>query len=107
MEIEQSSHPFTENGFKDIDLGVTFFRAMQLGTIDLKDPVTVSKVQEIADFLEDQEDPGFVLQSLMASNKSHELRNIDHIYTFVLLNKEKNALMNKLDSLNKQLKYYE
>jgi len=102
------THPFTDSGIKDIGLGVALFDALKINPAKLADDNFLSsKVQRIAQFLEGQPDPQFLITRLVNSNKSPNIDNIDHFVSFINLETERVSKEKELDLIEDQLRHYE
>lgn len=102
-----SGTEFSDIGANDIELGMTLYNATGLGHMEMKDPANISKLKEVAEFFENHPDPIFAINSVKNSNKNPNVNNLEHLLTYVRLQKEKFSLLNKIEDLKNQLKYYE
>ena len=98
---------FSEMGVNNIELGVALHRYLGLNSIENQQPDNMNKVREISEFFNDHPEAVGTLERVARSNKNPNIKNVDHLLSFVSLSKEKFSLLNKIDDLNKQLKFYE
>lgn len=91
-------------GTNNMELGVALFDA--IGGISDKDPVAVSQIQEVADFFDGMPDAVETLRRVAQSNKNPNIKNLEHLTAFVLLSKKKLGILDSLDDINNELKYY-
>lgn len=103
----QSENPFSDIGFRDPMLGAEIFTLLKVSDSTLKDPSQVTKLQEIAGFLNGYEDAGFVVERALRKNPSKGMNEIDAILSFVKLHKERASTKEKLALVERELSYYE
>ena len=97
---------FTDMGFRDILIGSELFRALKISEGDMLSPITVSQIQEIANFLNDDIDPMFTIDRLSRSNKNPSRSNIEHFSSFIKLSNNKQELKKTLEEVDRQLEFY-
>lgn len=95
-----------ELGANDILVGTELFRTLKMTSGDMTDPQKFHKMREITKFLNEHPDPLFIIGSVTRSNNNPNRENLDHLFDFVQLTKEKGALSDKLDNINNELKLY-
>lgn len=95
---------YEEMNTKDMELGVALYDA--IGGLADKDPGDEMRIQEMADFFNDYPDAVDVLKRVSRSNTNPNVKNIDHLNAFVLLHKKKLNILDSLDEINNELKYY-
>ena len=95
-----------ENNFKDIIVGTELFRSLGVNDYELKDSVSSQKLMEIASFLNEHPDPLFVI-SKVRNNKNRNMSNLDFLSGYVGLQRRKSDALKKVESINKDLSYYE
>ena len=95
---------FGEMGADNLDLGVALYDA--IGGISDKDPIKASQIQEVSDFFNGHPDAIDTVNRVIRSNKNPNINNLDHLTAFVLLNKKKLEILDGLDNINNELKYY-
>ncbi len=97
---------FEQIGVSDLETGVALFNATGLSSHHLADPITRGKLQEIAEFFRDAPDPAALINSVTRTNKSPSINNLDHLFGFVKLSKEKVVMQNEITRLDSELKFY-
>jgi len=95
---------FEELGTRNLDLGVALHDA--IGGLADKTPNDIMQIQEVADFFNDFPDAIDTLKRVARSNNNPNIKNLEHITAFMLLNKKKLEVMDSLDNINNELKYY-
>lgn len=98
--------PILENS-TDLATGVHLSDALRLSSWELNEPVNMSKLQEISQYLNGHPDPSFLIQVLKRSSSKVSTPAIDHFYGYVQLQKQKAGLMENINKLEKEIKYYE
>jgi hypothetical protein len=88
----------------DIGIGVELYNAV--GFQDTNDSLNVNKLKEIADFFEGRPGGAWEIKSVVGKKTNQDIKNLDHLMTYVSLNKKKAELSGELDKLEKELKYY-
>ena len=106
-DITTQSPTFSNIGIENFEIGTYLFKALNVGAYELSDPQNAHKLAEISNFLENDLDPNFTISSVIRSNKSPNIKNIDHLYGYVKLKQSKMELQTKIEELDNQLKYYE
>jgi hypothetical protein len=107
MEEQTTGLTFSDHGINDIETGVHLYNALGIGQGELGSPKYTAQLREIAQFLEVQPDPQFIINSVLKSKRNPEIKNIDHLWNYVRLSKEKGELEDKISLLSKELKFYE
>lgn len=88
-------------------IGAHLFKTLNVSPYAVSaDPSLFAKVRQIADFFSGHPDPLFVIDSVSRSNKNPNIKQVDHLASYVKLSKDKFAYLSKLDQLDKELKYY-
>ncbi len=105
--LTTDSTSFTDMGVNDIELGVILHQTLGLGEFDLQIPDNMNKLREIAEFMNIHPDAVGTVQRVGRSNKNPNTSQIDHMMAFVALSKEKLRVLDGLDDINNQLKFYE
>lgn len=95
---------FEEMGTNNLELGVALHNA--IGGMADKDPIAVTQIQDVADFFSKIPDAVDTLRRVAASNKNPNVKNLEHLTAFVLLSKKKLGILDSLDEINNELKYY-
>ena len=95
---------FEEIGTTNMDLGVALHDT--IGGIADKSPSDIMQIQEVADFFNDFPEAVDTLKRVARSNTNPNIKQLDHLTAFVLLNKKKLGILNNLDDINNELKYY-
>lgn len=97
---------FDDNGVNDTELGVVLFSQLGLSDGELSSPMNQMKIKEISAFLDGHPDPLFVVNSVLRSNTNPDIKNVDHLLTFVKLQTQKQGLVDQLEENKKQLSFY-
>ena len=105
--LTQDNTTFSDMGVNDIEIGVALHKTLALNEFDLSMPEKMRQLQEIAEFMNDHPDAVGTIERVARSNKNPNISNLDHMIGFVALSKQKLGILNKLDEINNQLKYYE
>ena len=95
----------SQTGFNDISKATEVISAMGLNRFDLEDNLTLSKVKDIANFMNDIDEPAFLATSVLKKNKGGQ-KNIDYLYSYVKLAKDKANAEENLRKLEKELSFY-
>lgn len=98
---------FTEMGVNDIELGVTLHKVLGLNEMDLAMPDKMRALQDIAEFMNEYPDAIATVERVARSNKNPNISNLDHMLGFISLSKEKLKVLDSLDNINNQLRFYE
>ena len=106
-ETQQYNSPFEDLEVNDMEVGVELYKALNLSRAEFADGTQTAKLKDIAEFLNNHPDPVFIIRSVIRSNKNPNIKNIDHLWTYVQLNNKKRDLENRINKLNNELKYYE
>jgi len=93
-----------EVGANSLELGVALHKAV--GGLSDKDPVTINQIQDVAEFFNNHPDAVDTMGRVTRSNKNPNISNLDHLTTYMLLSKKKMSIMDSLDNINNELKYY-
>lgn len=88
----------------NMELGVALHDS--IGGLTDKSPTDLMQIQEVVEFFNDFPDATETLKRVAQSNRNPNIKNLDHLTAFVLLNKKKLEAMDRLDTLNNELKYY-
>ena len=105
--LTQSNTTFTDMGVDDIEVGVSLHKALGLNEFDLSMPDKMRQLQEIAEFMNIHPDAVGTVERVARSNKNPNISQLDHMLGFVSLSKEKLKILDGLDNINNQLKFYE
>ena len=105
--LTTQSTSFSEMGVDDIELGVVLHRTLELNEFDLSMPDKMNRVKEISEFMNQHPDAISTIERVARSNRNPNISQLDHLTSFVSLSKEKLRILDGLDSINNQLKYYE
>ena len=95
---------FEEMGTNSLDLGVAINDA--IGGLQDKTPSDGIMIQEISEFFNDFPDSIETINRVVRSNRNPNIKNLEHLTAFMLLNKKKLSIMDNLDDINNELKYY-
>lgn len=98
---------FSELGFRDVGVASEAFRLLKVGDAELMNPKELSKIREIAEFFNDVPEADFALSRLVRKANNPNLKPLDHIWSYVALQKNKRSIEDKLKSLNHELSFYE
>ena len=88
----------------DIGIGVELYNAV--GGFDATDSLNAQKLKEISDFFENRQGGAWEIKSIVGRKTNQDIKNIDHLLNYVVMNKKKSQLSEELDKLDKELKYY-
>ena len=91
-------------GANSLELGTALHSAV--GGISDKDPIKISQIQEIAEFFNNHPDAVETMGRVSRSNSNPNLSNLEHLTTYVLLSKKRMGIMDSLENINNELKYY-
>lgn len=80
--------------------------AMDVNSDDLIDPKDLYKFQDIVSFFSGKEDKRFIINSLIMK-MGGKVDAISHVWNYVQLRKEHIDVRERLEQLQKELKYYE
>lgn len=94
-----------DNGFKDVLVGTELFRALDITGRELSSPIQVEKIKEIAGYLNEHQDPMFVIGRIR--NNKGTMPNLDYLASYVKLNKTRSELQGQLERVDKDLKFYD
>lgn len=94
-----------DNGFKDVLVGTELFRALDITSKELSSTIQVGKIKEIASFLNDHQDPMFVIGRIRHNKGT--MPNLDYLASYVKLHKTKTELQGQLEKIDKDLKFYD
>lgn len=94
-----------DNGFKDVLVGTELFRALDITQKELMSPIQMDKIKEIAGYLNEHQDPMFVIGRIR--NNKGTMPNLDYLTSYVKLNKQKGELSRQLEQVEKDIKFYE
>ena len=95
----------TDAGFKSIEVGAMLFSALKLPTYEISEPGTFEKIKEVAEFLNDHEDPSFIISQLSRRVMDGK-QKLDFLTGLAKLEKEKEFMKRKLSNIDKELKHY-
>lgn len=93
-----------EIGANSLDLGVALHKAV--GGLVTKSPNEVTQIQELAEFFNEHPDAVEVLGRITRSNQNPNIKQLDHLTSYMLLSKKKLGILDSLDNINNELKYY-
>jgi len=105
--LTQSNTSFSDMGVNDIELGVVLHRTLGINEFDLSMPDNMNKLREISEFMNQHPDAVSTVERVARSNRNPNTSQLDHMMGFVSLSKEKLRILDGLDNINNQLKYYE
>ena len=105
--LTTQSTSFTDMGVNDIGLGVALHETLGLNEFDLQIPGNMNKLREIAEFMNEYPEAISTVERVARANKNPNIKNIDHMISFVAISKEKLRILDGLDDINNQLKHYE
>lgn len=88
----------------NLEIGVALYQAV--GNIDAESHLNVAKMKEIADFFNNRPGGAWELKTAVNKKTNGDISNLDHLLTYVSLNKQRQEAANKLEELDKQLKMY-
>jgi len=91
-------------GANNLELGVALHQA--IGGLHDKGEIEISQIQDVAEFFNDYPNAVETLNRVAQSNKNPNIKNLDHLTAFVLLSKKKLSILDSLDKINNELKYY-
>lgn len=98
--------PFSQMGTEDPILGTEVFNALSLSLEDISFPGQQMKMKEITDFASKFED-GMQMIRMAMMKKPGSIPSIDHIYTYVSLQKKRLGLKGELGKIEEELGLYE
>ncbi len=98
---------FADLGFRDVGVGSEAFRLLKIGDAELMNPKELSKIREIAEFFNDVPEADFALSRLVRKADNPNLKPLDHIWSYVALQKNKRDIEGKLKSITNELSFYE
>lgn len=105
MENYATEQPF--DNFRDIEIGATLFKALQMSHLAMQDSREMAKINEIAEYVNTLPDPIWAIQRVAKGTaKLGDQKPIDHFLSYVRLEKEKGALAEKIKILDKELSLY-
>lgn len=107
MENEvNTTHPFTESGFTDIEKATEMFSALKIDNQNLRTVDTV-KLREVAEFVESFEDGLNASLGVLRRRINGDISPLDHLHGYIRLQKQKMALQGQIEALNKELSFYQ
>ena len=93
-------------GTQDAILATEIFETLGLSMEDIHFPGQHMKLQEITDFISQFED-GMTMVRVAMMKKPTEIASIDHIHTYVNLQKKRMGLKDQLKQLEEEISLYE
>jgi len=102
---QQVDDIFGKAGVNDLEVGTALFNTLGLTFVDMSIPGRAEKIKEIAEFLNLHTDPHYVI-GLTKYNKSSDLDNLDYLLGYTRLSKQKMELMDKVNKIDEELKFY-
>lgn len=87
-------------------IGAHLFKTLQVSLEEMTDNNISNKMKDIVDFVSQLPDPLFVIDSVPARNRGGKMSNLDFLYTFVQLNKQRDEAQQRLSEIDKQLEFY-
>jgi hypothetical protein len=105
-QISSPISAFTDVGISNIELGAELYTSMRVSFEDLTLGGAKDKMKEIAGFAGEFEDSLPLIRSAM-SKKPLDVNAVDHIYSFVLLQRQRMETKNKLRHIEDEISLYE
>lgn len=91
--------------FNNIFIGTELQKAINMYPSEASMPENLAKIKDIAEFLNAHQDPMLVIDKV--KNNKTSMKNIDFLFGYVHLNKQKQEMSKKMEELDKQIKSYE
>jgi len=88
----------------NIDIGVSLYKAV--GHLDSENPLNVQKLKEIASFFENRPGGSWEIKSVVGKKTNQDISNLDHLLTYVSINKRVSEINKEKEALERELKYY-
>jgi len=88
----------------NIDIGVALYKAV--GYLDSENPLNVQKLKEIASFFENRPGGSWEIKSVVGKKTNQDISNLDHLLTYVSINKRVSEINKEKEALERELKYY-
>jgi len=88
----------------NIDIGVALYKAV--GHLDSENPLNVQKLKEIASFFENRPGGSWEIKSVVGKKTNQDISNLDHLLTYVSINKRVSEINKEKEALERELKYY-
>jgi hypothetical protein len=99
-------NPMDEIPTNNLEAGVALFQALNLSISDRADPIKMDQVKEIGEYLNSHPEPTWLIRTLVDKNKVPNRSNLEHILSYVRMDKERMAKQAEIDALTNGLRYY-
>lgn len=97
---------FTDLNIQDMEVGATLFKNLRLSTAALTDPAMFSKLRTIVDYLNNDVDPLWTIETIVRSNKNPATPAIEHMFNYVKIKNEMADYKRKIEKLDSELSTY-
>lgn len=97
---------FTDLNVQDVEVGAALFKSLQLYPVSLTDPQVFGKMKEIVDYLNEDIDALWTIETISRGNKNPKISALDNMYNYVQLQKQRKAFGSKLQQIEKELSNY-
>ena len=99
--------PITSAGFNDTLAGAEIFSLLKVDERILNDPREYGKLKEIADFVNMAPDAPSLLRSVLMKSRSPNINAIDHLASYVMLQKKRLSMRGELKRVEDEISLYE
>lgn len=106
MEETNLGHDFSRAGFNDVFEASYLFKLLGVNSLTFIDPIEMSKLHDIAKFVNQYSGSIPQLEGIVRRNKS-QTKPLDHIVGYIKLQQQKQAIKKQLDDVDNEIAIYE